>query len=321
VESKVNFTLVGFFVIALLMAVGVIVAWLTAAMDAKEYRFYRVNMKESVAGLNVNASVKYRGVDVGKVISIGLDENNPEEVKLILGIEEGTSIRQDTIARLQVQGLTGLAYVELTGGSRDAPPLLPKVENELPVIKAGPSLVARLENVVSAITTRLLTDENLDAFGATLNNLGIITGALANRADAIGQTVVNLETATGAFAARADSIGKGLGDAAKTFANSARLSAEARPLLTQASNALNRASQALDRVEKTADTFDKTGKDLSVAIRESGEDFGVVLGDVEVLLRKLQRLSDTLDRFSRKLERDPQMLLFGKKQGRPGPGE
>ncbi len=303
------------------MAVGAIVAWLTAVTDAKDYRFYRVNMKESVAGLSVNASVKYKGVDVGKVVSISLDENNPEEVKLILGIQEGTSIRQDTIARLQVQGLTGLAYVELTGGSRDAPPLLPKSENELPVIKAGPSLVARLENVVSAITTRLLTNKNLDAFSATLSNLSIVTGALANRADALGQTVVNLETTTGAFAARADSIGKGLDDAAKTFANSARLSARARPLLAQASEALGQAFQAFDKIEKTADTFDKTGKDLSAVVREGGREFSLVVGDVEVLLRKLQRLSDTLDRFSRKLERDPQMLLFGKEKGRPGPGE
>jgi hypothetical protein len=89
----------------------------------KKYDLYLAIEDESVAGLNLNAPVKYNGVDVGKVREIRLDPGNPERVNLLFAIERGTPIKEDTVAVLKTQGLTGIAYVELSGGARDAPPL------------------------------------------------------------------------------------------------------------------------------------------------------------------------------------------------------
>lgn len=102
-------------------------------------------MKESVAGLNLNAPVRYRGVEVGRVQKIALDPDNVEQVQLTLAIESGTPIKVDNIAVLSTQGVTGIAFVDLTGGSRDSPLLRAVPDGPLPVIRSGPSLLVRLD--------------------------------------------------------------------------------------------------------------------------------------------------------------------------------
>jgi len=92
-------------------------------------------VEESVAGLNVNAPVKYRGVDVGKVREIRLDPGIPGQVRLLFAIERGTAIKEDTAAMLKSQGLTGIAYVELDGGSLASPRVRAIAPEKYPVIR------------------------------------------------------------------------------------------------------------------------------------------------------------------------------------------
>ena len=109
-ESKVNLPLVGAFVLALAAVLIAGVLWLaTGGVYQTHYDLYQAALEESVAGLNPNAPVKYNGVDVGKVRSITLDAGNPQRVKLLFAIESGTPIKQDTVATLKTQGLTGIA--------------------------------------------------------------------------------------------------------------------------------------------------------------------------------------------------------------------
>ena len=117
-----------------------------------------------MAGLNLNAPVKYNGVDVGKVREIGLDPGNPERVNLLFAIERGTPIKVDTIAVLKTQGLTGIAYVEFSGGAPGAPPLRIIAGNKYPVIRTKPSLSARLENMLTKVLAKLdSTSNNINA--------------------------------------------------------------------------------------------------------------------------------------------------------------
>src|SRR4051812_33568951 len=127
-DSKVNFAAVGVFVIGLGAVLVAAILWLAAGGELhKKADLYQSLSNESVAGLNLNAPVKYRGVDVGKVKDIQLVPDNPQQVQLVFAIEHGTPIRTDTIATLTTQGLTGIAFIELSGGSPNAPPLVARV--------------------------------------------------------------------------------------------------------------------------------------------------------------------------------------------------
>jgi len=151
-ETKVNYVAVGVFVLILGAALVTGGLWLASGgAFQKQYDLYRAIEDESVAGLNLNAPVKYNGVDVGKVRDIQLDPANPDRVLLLFAIEHGTPIKEDTVAVLKTQGLTGIAYVELSGGGRDSPLLRPAAQGEYPVIRTKPSLAARLENVLTSV--------------------------------------------------------------------------------------------------------------------------------------------------------------------------
>jgi phospholipid/cholesterol/gamma-HCH transport system substrate-binding protein len=145
-EEKVNFAVVGVFVLVFSAAFIAIVLWLSSSKPyGTSYDIYQIYMRESVAGLNVNAPVRYRGVDVGQVRKIALAPGNVEQVQVTLAIESGTPVKVDTVAILSTYGLTGIAFVELTGGSRDSPVLTAEAGNPFPVIKSGPSLMVRLD--------------------------------------------------------------------------------------------------------------------------------------------------------------------------------
>jgi phospholipid/cholesterol/gamma-HCH transport system substrate-binding protein len=145
-EEKVNFAVVGVFVLVLGTALIGGVLWLSSGRSyGTSYNIYQTYMQESVAGLNLNASVRYRGVEVGRVQKIALAPGNVEQVQVTLAIESGTPIKVDTVAVLSTQGLTGIAFVDLTGGSRGSPELKAEPGAPYPVISTGPSLMVRLD--------------------------------------------------------------------------------------------------------------------------------------------------------------------------------
>ncbi|MEK7759575.1 MAG: MlaD family protein [Pseudomonadota bacterium] len=145
-EEKVNFAVVGVFVLVLSTALIGGVLWLSSGRSyGTPYDLYLTYMKESVAGLNLNATVRYRGVEVGRVKKIALAPGNVEQVEVTLAIESSTPVKVDTVAILSTQGLTGIAFVDLTGGSRDAPALKAEPGAPYPVIRSGRSLMVRLD--------------------------------------------------------------------------------------------------------------------------------------------------------------------------------
>ena len=152
-ETKVSLAAVGIFVIVLAVAGIAGGLWLASGTyHRKVYDLYETYMTESVAGLNVNATVRYRGVDVGLVRAVGLAPDNVEQVRVTLAIERGTPVKTDTVATLRTLGLTGIAFIELNGGRRESPALQAAPGQKLPVIQSAPSLIAGLETSVPALT-------------------------------------------------------------------------------------------------------------------------------------------------------------------------
>ena len=164
-ETKVNLTLVGAFTLTLGLALIATTLWLASGgLWKKQFDIYQAIENESVTGLNVNAPVRYNGVEVGRVRRIALDPEDPQRVNLFLAIEQSAPIRQDTVAVLKAQGLTGIAYLELTGGARNTPPLLALPGARYPVIATRSSLSTRLENVLTNVAAKLdSTSTNVNA--------------------------------------------------------------------------------------------------------------------------------------------------------------
>lgn len=303
-----NYAFVGGFVLVLGSALIAGVLWLASggAFQTK-YDPYLAISDESVAGLNLNAPVKYNGVDVGKVRSIQLDAENPERVRLVFAIERGTPIKEDTVAVLKTQGLTGIAYVELGGGTRESPALRATDGETYPVIRTKPSLSARLENVLTNVLAKLdRTTSNIDAMLSVENQLAV-KSALADLA-AVMRTI----------AARKDTLDKGIVSAARTFDNSARVTSQLGPVI--------------ERIGRSADAVEKMGNDASEATKTAGKTInsmgadvqrftGETLPELERLLGELTVLSASLRRLSDQTQRNPSGLIFGRTPVPAGPGE
>jgi phospholipid/cholesterol/gamma-HCH transport system substrate-binding protein len=201
-ETKVNYAVVGAFVLLLGVALVGGVLWLASGgAFQKGYVLYRAVVQESVAGLNVNAPVKYRGVDVGVVRDIQLDPQNPEQVRLTLAMARGTPIKQDTVAVLKTQGLTGIAYMELSGGSPGAALLVESMGEPYPEIRTKASLSTRLETVLTTVLGKLdrsssnvdavLSDDNRAAFKSALTDIATVARTVAARQQTIDAAIVS----------------------------------------------------------------------------------------------------------------------------------
>lgn len=299
-EEKVNYTVVGVFVLVLATVLIGGVLWFGSGKSYRtQYDTYRIYMKESVSGLNLNAPVRYRGVEIGRVQQISLAPDNIEQVQLTLGIVHGTPIKTDTVALLQTHGLTGLTFIELTGGSRDAPELEKRPGEDYPVIGTGPSLMTRLDTSVSALLSNLnKTSENINALLDEQNR------------NSVRKTLADIESLAHALASRQGQIGQGLTDAAHTLQNTARLSDE----LPQR---MQRSADAFDRM---ADELAKTSSAARATLQSTQQFTDETLPEIHQLAAELRDLTASLRRLSGELEQDPAALLHGKTQQR-GPGE
>jgi phospholipid/cholesterol/gamma-HCH transport system substrate-binding protein len=307
-ETKVNFTLVGAFVLLLGAVLVAGVLWLASGgAFQKKYDLYHAIENESVAGLNVNAPVKFNGVAVGKVQDIRLDSANPERVILLFAIERGTPIKTDTEAVLKTQGLTGIAYVELSGGAADSPPLSAMAGNKYPVIRTKPSLGARLENVLTTVLAKL--ESTSSAINALLSP--------ENQA-AFKSTLADIATVAHTLAARKDSLDPGIINAARTLENAARLTAQAGPVVERIGRGAGAVETMGNEVAKTSASAGKTMNAVGADVQRFTAE---TLPELERLLGELSVLSTSLRRLSEQTERNPTSVLFGRKPVPEGPGE
>jgi phospholipid/cholesterol/gamma-HCH transport system substrate-binding protein len=303
-EAKVNFALVGIFVLLLGAALIGGVLWLSSGKSySTVYDVYQTYINESVAGLNLNAPVRYQGIEVGHVQKIALSPDNVEQVQLTLSIEHGTPIKVDTLALLKTQGLTGLTFVELTGGSRNAP-ALKKLGNEtFPVIKTMPSLMARLDASASILLTNLnRTSENINAL---LND---------DNRKSIGLTLADIQTLSQTLAARQAAIDSGLSNAARTMENAARIT-ENLPKLAL------RIQQSADAFDRMSAEIERAGISTRTTMGNTQKFTSETLPEIQQLVSELRDLTGSLQRFSGELEQNPGILLRGKPPATRGPGE
>lgn len=194
-ETRARFVLMGLFtLLGFLGALG-FVLWLAKVQLDRTYTQYDI-LFGTVAGLSQTAAVRYNGVDVGKVLTIALDRDDPALVRVRIEVFASTPVRSDTVATLASQGVTGVAFVALEGGSADAERLRPLPPAEVAVIRSersvvqdlmvtGPDLLAEATALIAEMRG-LVTPQNRAAITTILENLQSASGridALATRAE------------------------------------------------------------------------------------------------------------------------------------------
>ncbi len=205
-DTKVNYTLVGVFVISLIVAITVGIIWLSSGFSLAQYNTYAIYMDESVSGLNLDAAVEFNGVNVGNVKKIVLSKNNPEIVRILINVNNNTPITEGTVATLTTRGLTGLAFIALKDKSTNLAPLKAKHNQRYPVIQTAPSIFMRLDTAMSKLSSSLeqitgafnslLDKDNLNAFKDILVNTKEITKSLADNSGKLNTILENTANAS-----------------------------------------------------------------------------------------------------------------------------
>lgn len=276
-ETKANYVAVGVFVMALLLGLVVALLWLTGAQYAQEYAYYQTYFSGSVSGLGTGTSVRYNGIEVGRVSKLNFDPNDPKKVQVIMQIDPTLKIHADSLASIASQGLTGGTYVEIDGGSKKAPVLHPHFWGEYPTVRSKPSTLQQLEQSAPLMIAKLsraadrlndlLNDKNRRSVADILANLHDTTTVLSARSADIDATLRNFNT------------------------SSQRLEAD----LTDLHTTLGNADKAVGSINVLANHLD-----TSVANARIGQ----LTSDLRTLVGNLSRLSNQLDR-------EPTRLIFG----------
>ncbi|GGE43061.1 hypothetical protein GCM10007276_20400 [Agaricicola taiwanensis] len=192
-ETRANHALIGLFTLAVVLCGFGFVWWFAGAADSGQRNAYNVIFQGSVSGLTRGSGVLFNGIRVGEVVSLALDPQNPQRVTARITTEPTTPIRTDTKARLEYQGLTGVAAIQLEGGKTDAP-VLATSSSEPGVIIAERSAVQDLLEGARKVMTRadgiMATVEEFivearQPLTNSLNNVERFTTAVAGNSDQI----------------------------------------------------------------------------------------------------------------------------------------
>ena len=206
-ETNVNYTLVGAFVLTLVafMVFGII--WLSAGFSSGEYTAYRIYMNESVAGLNIDSTVEFNGVTVGTVKKIELDAHDPRLVIVLLNVKSSTPVTEGTRATLNTKGLTGIAYVALEDKGDNLKPIKQIPGEPYLIISTSPSLFWRLDtgmrklndnlSKVAKSVEALLDEENLRSLNEILLDVRHVTRTLASNTSQMNTILHNTAQASG----------------------------------------------------------------------------------------------------------------------------
>jgi phospholipid/cholesterol/gamma-HCH transport system substrate-binding protein len=197
-ETKANYTVIGFFTLAVVIGVFGFVYWFQNLGGAGERAFYRVQFEGSVSGLRTGASVLFNGIRVGEVTDLKLNPQRPQQVIATVSIDKTVAVRSDTEVGLEFQGLTGIASVSLKGGNPSSPVLAGDKTNP-PLLSAPPGATQDVTQAARDVLRRVddFIVENQKSFHSAIENIDKFSGALARNSERIDRITAGLENLTG----------------------------------------------------------------------------------------------------------------------------
>ena len=301
-ENRAHALAAGIFTILLGGAAAISNWWLGQSDESTTT--YVLETRRNVTGLNVQAQVRYRGIRAGKVEAIEPDEADPRVILVRINMNSRFKLTKGSSAQLGYQGVTGLAYVQIEDDGSSAE-LLAGKDGEPARIALRPTLFDTLGEKagdivtqISAVSVRLaklLDEKNVQNLSRTLDNV-------ATASDGLREMPVVLAAMREALSAdnlrRLQQI---LVQVEKTAGEAAPLTREMRDLVKSMDSMARRVDQLAGSV----------GDELA----------STTLPRANELMRELSANSRQLARLLDGLESNPQMLIFGRGAGTPGPGE
>lgn len=306
-ETHARFFLIGLFSLVVTVVLVLFVLWLGKLQLDREYQEYDVRFHESVTGLSVGGLVQYHGIQVGEVRKLSLDPKDPREVRVRIRVGADTPIKTDTKAQLSYTGLTGVAVVEMFGGTPEAK-LLREVDPEhTPEIDTVPSTLSQLMSggsgamhsaqEVMARIAEVLNDDNIARVSALLDNLAAVSDDVKTDypalRDALGEARV-LEQRLASAAQRADAL---MAQLQKDVSPQ-----DGRPgLLDEARTAVADIRAAAREVDAFAKTGQSTFGSLDTQARN----------ELAATLQSLQIASENLARITQRFDENPADYVLG----------
>ena len=325
-ETRASYLLVGGFTLVMMACLFAFVVWLAkSSYDEAASSRYHIYFTGSVAGLQEGSPVRYRGIALGSVRDIRIDPKNIARVQVTIEVAANTPIKEDAVAYLALEGISGGAYVEISGGTQESALLKPE-DGGLPIIQSRPSSLAALVETTPELLTRLvglstqvtgfLTPQNQEEVSRILVNVRTMTENLAKASAGADGTVAELGATLGLVNGLvldlrehadklAGSADAALGQARVTMGavskDTGRLSGD----FTRLAGDLRTLTASLDRTANEAEALLKENREPIADFTASG------LYDFTLLMTELRGLVTNLSRVTMKLERDPGDFLFG----------
>lgn len=298
-ESRAHALAAGIFTLLLGLACALAVFWLSGQREAT--RDYVLVTQGNVSGLNTQAQVRFRGIRAGKVQDIDLDPEDPRNILITIRIKADLPVTRGTTARLNYQGVTGLASVLLEdkgddpvplAGSGDEPPRIALQPNFMDNLAENATALMTQMRQVADRTNALLSEQNVRRIGQTLANVETASAGLSGSLKDLPQVMAALRQALNE---------ENMKRLSRTLANLEKVSGEAAPLVAS----LQGVTQKLD----------------ALLAESGGEITHTTLPRLNVLLQELAASSRQMSRLLDQIEESPNMLIFGRDARRPGPGE
>lgn len=297
-KKKMYFNVGLFVTIGILIGVSAIV-WVGASKYFQEGTIFVTYFDESVQGLQIDSSVKYRGVDIGRVMKIGVAPDN-RLVEVVMKIEFSGNVVRDTVAKLRTAGITGIVFVELERRKPEDIKLSPKIDfpPKYPVIQSLPSDIKQIFSAIDSIMEQIkqidfkgISNQLID----TTKAVEIFVGGdrMKRILSNIEYTVANLESAT-------DKVNDIMTDGIIED-----VVAEAKDAIKEAKTVITRVKTEVDSLN-VAETAGKTNR----LIENMNKKMNTAATEITVTSENLRRVSETLENLMERLSTDPSELIF-----------
>jgi phospholipid/cholesterol/gamma-HCH transport system substrate-binding protein len=311
-ETRASHFLIGIFTLAAFVGAFLFVLWLSKLTLDREFTEYEIVFNEAITGLSVGGAVQYNGIQVGEVRRLFLAPDDPSRVIAHVRVAAVTPVKTDTRARLAITGLTGVAVIQLSGGTPQAARLTPGPNQTIAQIVADESALQRLlaggEDVVTSLNeaivrvTALLSAENIERVGQTLGNLEHISATLAAKDEDISRLFTDLAESGAAIRRTLQETEALIVRLESVAANADRLLGEdTRELITETRLTV----ETVRRLSQNTDALIADNRDAVSSFTNQS------LGQIAPALAELRSLLRELTRVAERIDEDPGAFLGG----------